>query len=42
MTENEEREEHHCKVWAIARERAWQVCKNLGIMNHTQRHWGAT
>lgn len=29
-------------VWAITRQRAWQICKNLGIMNHTQRHWRAT
>jgi len=20
----------------------WQICKRLGIMNHTQRHWRAT
>jgi ribosomal protein L40E len=30
------------RVWAITRQRAWQICRNLGIMNHTQRHWRAT
>jgi len=30
------------RVWAISRQRAWQICKRLGIMNHTQRHWRAT
>jgi len=30
------------RVWAITRQRAWQICKRLGIMNHTQRHWRAT
>jgi ribosomal protein L40E len=30
------------KVWAISRQRAWQIMKALGIMNHTQRHWRAT
>lgn len=30
------------RVWAITRQRAWQICKKLGIMNHTQRHWRAT
>lgn len=29
-------------VWVITRQRAWQIRKNLGIMNHTQRHWRAT
>lgn len=30
------------RVWAITRQRAWQVCNRLGVMNHTQRHWRAT
>jgi len=30
------------QVWAITRQRAWQICRKLGIMNHTQRHWRAT
>ena len=30
------------KVWNISRQRAWQIMKALGIMNHTQRHWRAT
>jgi ribosomal protein L40E len=30
------------QVWSITRQRAWQICRNLGIMNHTQRHWRAT
>ncbi len=30
------------RVWSITRQRAWQICRNLGIMNHTQRHWRAT
>lgn len=30
------------RVWAITRQRAWQICKRLEIMNHTQRHWRAT
>ena len=30
------------RVWGITRQRAWQICRNLGIMNHTQRHWRAT
>lgn len=30
------------RVWAISRQRAWQIMKALGIMNHTQRHWRAT
>jgi ribosomal protein L40E len=30
------------RVWAITRQRAWQICRSLGIMNHTQRHWRAT
>jgi ribosomal protein L40E len=30
------------KVWNIGRQRAWQIMKALGIMNHTQRHWRAT
>jgi ribosomal protein L40E len=30
------------RVWGITRQRAWQICKRLGIMNHTQRHWRAT
>jgi len=35
-------EDPNPRVWAITRQRAWQICKNLGIMNHTQRHWRAT
>jgi len=27
------------RVWDITRQRAWQICRKLGIMNHTQRHW---
>lgn len=34
--------ERNPRVWAITRQRAWQICKRLGIMNHTQRHWRAT
>jgi len=30
------------RVWNIGRQRAWQIMKALGIMNHTQRHWRAT
>jgi len=30
------------RVFAITPVRAWQIMKNLGIMNHTQRHWRAT
>ena len=30
------------KVWNITRQRAWQIMNELGIMNHTQRHWRAT
>jgi len=30
------------QVWAITSQRAWQICKNLGITNHSQRHWRAT
>jgi len=30
------------RVWSITRQRAWQIYRNLGIMNHTQRHWRAT
>jgi len=30
------------RVWGISRQRAWQIMKALGIMNHTQRHWRAT
>jgi len=30
------------RVWSISRQRAWQIMKNLGIMNHTQRHRRAT
>ena len=30
------------RVWSITRQRAWQICNNLGIMNHTQRHWRAS
>jgi ribosomal protein L40E len=34
--------ESNPQVWGITRQRAWQICRNLGIMNHTQRHWRAT
>lgn len=27
---------------AITRQRARQICRRLGIMKHTQRHWRAT
>lgn len=30
------------RVWPITRQRAWQICNALGIMNHTQRHWRAS
>ena len=30
------------RVWSITRQRAWQISKRFGIMNHTQRHWRAT
>jgi ribosomal protein L40E len=30
------------RVWGITRQRSWQICKRLAIMNHTQRHWRAT
>jgi hypothetical protein len=30
------------KVWNITRQRAHQIMKALGIMNHTQRHWRTT
>ncbi len=30
------------RVWSITRQRAWQICRGLGIMNHIQRHWRAT
>lgn len=33
---------YHGKVWNISRQRAWQIMRELGIMNHTQRHWRAT
>jgi len=29
-------------IWNITRQRAWQIMNDLGIMNHTQRHWRAT
>jgi len=32
----------NARVWAITRQRAWQICRKLGIMNHTQRHWRAS
>ena len=32
----------NARVWAITRNRAWQIMRDLGIMNHTQRHWRAT
>ena len=34
--------DYHGRVWAIGRQRAWQIMSALGIMNHTQRHWRAT
>lgn len=30
------------RLGAITRKRAWQICRNPGIMNHTQRYWRAT
>lgn len=30
------------KLFDIERHQAWQIMKDLGIMNHTQRHWRAT
>jgi len=40
--EHLESESYGGRVWAIGRQRAWQIMKALGIMNHTQRHWRAT
>lgn len=36
------RKDYKGRVWQISRQRAWQIMKALGIMNHTQRHWRAT
>ncbi|MEM2112221.1 MAG: hypothetical protein QXX08_10175 [Candidatus Bathyarchaeia archaeon] len=33
---------HQGKVWEISRQRAWQIMRRLGIMNHTQRHFRAS
>jgi len=30
------------RVWEISRQRAWQIMRKLGIMNHTQRHFRAS
>ena len=30
------------RVFAISRQAAWTIMKNLGIMNHINRHWKAT
>lgn len=30
------------RIFAISRQHAWRVMKNLGIMNHINRHWRAT
>jgi ribosomal protein L40E len=33
---------HSGRVWEISRQRAWQIMRKLGIMNHTQRHFRAS
>ncbi|MEM2111977.1 MAG: zinc ribbon domain-containing protein [Candidatus Bathyarchaeia archaeon] len=33
---------HLGRVWEISRQRAWQIMRKLGIMNHTQRHFRAS
>jgi len=33
---------HRGRVWEITRQRAWQIMRKLGIMNHTQRHFRAS
>jgi hypothetical protein len=33
---------HAGRVWEISRQRAWQIMRKLGIMNHTQRHFRAS
>jgi len=30
------------RIFAISRQHAWRIMKNLGIMNHINRHWRAT
>lgn len=30
------------RIFAVSRQHAWRIMKNLGIMNHINRHWMAT
>jgi hypothetical protein len=30
------------RIFAISRQHAWRIMKNLGIMNHINRHWRGT